>query len=170
MCVLSSVIKRMFVLLIFFSIAEAAATPDWIKKPPVEDNKYRFYVGRASGKKTDSQRALIKVATEDAREQAISENFGILTSISKESYQTTKSSSTVSRVSESSDRVRLKKFRKKDQYIESKDGKQNIWLLFQYPKHEIHLETQRLDQIDSSKDQLDFSEMNATKSSKGGLS
>ena len=136
---------------------------------PVENYKYQFYVGRASGKKTDSQRVLIKRATKDARESAIAENFGIFTSISKESYQSMKSSSVVSRVSESSKRVVLKKFRKKAQYIETKNGKQHIWLLFQYPKYEILMESKRLEKSGSSKQSIEFSKINATQSAKGGF-
>ena len=143
------------------------SAPRWIKKPPTENSEYRFYVGRASGEESES--ALIKMATKNAQEMAISENFGILTSISKESYQTIKSSSVVSRVSELSKNVILKKFRKKDQYIESNGKKKHIWLLFEYPKNEIKLETQRLETASASKAPLKFSEFNATQSVESGF-
>ena len=72
-------------------VAKAEGTPQWIKRPPVEDDKYRFYVGRASGLEAES--ILIEKAIKNAREMAIAENFGVLTSIVKESYQTMNSSS-----------------------------------------------------------------------------
>ena len=145
------------------------ATPNWVKNPLFENYKYRFYVGRASGKIKDSQRVLIQQATEDARESAIAENFGIFTSIFKRSYENMKSSSVVSRVSESSRYVILKKFRKKAQHIKTQNGRQYIWLLFQYPKDEILLEFQRLKNVDSTKPPLEFAQINASKSSKGGF-
>ena len=156
-------------LFLFLHSKEVEATPNWVKNPPIENSQYRFYVGRASGKETDSQRTLVKIAIKDAREAAISENFGVFTSISKESYQTMDSTSVVSRVSEFSKNVILKKFIKRKQYIESKYGKQNIYLLFQYPKHEILLETQRLEKADSSKPPIRFSEISGTNSATGGF-
>ena len=152
---------------IFIPLAsEAEESPRWIKKPPVEDKKNRFYVGRASG--TESESKLIERAIKNAREMAIAENFGILTSISKESYETMSSTSMVSKVSELSKRVILRKFRKKDQHIDSNGGEKHVWILFQYPKIEIRREVQRLEKEETAKVPVQFSEFNATQSAIGG--
>ena len=169
-------IRKITILFIFFLVACTSLTkssndsdkPDWVKKPPVENSTHRFYVGRAYGVKTHSEEDLMAQASQNAHDRAIEENFGIFTSLSTKSYETTHSFSVVTRRSKSSKNVILKRFRKKGQHIESKGDKKEIWLLFEYPKKEIKLEIQRLKNVDPSENQSQFSEFNASQSLEGG--
>ena len=117
----------------------------WVKKPYIEDARYRYYIGRASGNKSDAEKTLIDHATKDARETAIAENFGILTSVQKQSYQSLDSTTAINRVSEISKNVVLKGFRKKDTCWQFEKERKNLWVLFMYPKAEISKELKRLE-------------------------
>jgi hypothetical protein len=140
----------------------ADEAPDWVKKPPVEDGQNRFYVGRATGKY--SERELFQIAHEDAKNAAISENYGVLTQVSKQSYETLDSSTSVNRVSESSKQVILKQFQKIDQHIDN----DSVWVLYKYPKQEIVTELKRLETQNNQSQSIEFSELNTTSSKNVG--
>jgi len=131
--------------------------PSWVKKPPVEDGLNRYYVGRASG--DFSERELFNQAYEDAKNSAITENYGVLTQISKQSYESLESNTAINRVNETSKLVVLKQFQKTEQYIKGN----SVWILYKYPKSEIAAELKRLETkaamdkpIDLSSSELTF--------------
>ena len=141
----------------------------WVKKPPTEDFQYRYYVGTASGKRHEAEKNLIDQATKDARETAIGENFGILTSVQKQSYQSLDSTTALSRVSEISKRVILKGFRKQDTCWQFESKRKSLWLLFRYPKYEISKELKRIEKAKFVKSPHIFDEISATGKRGGGF-
>lgn len=123
------------------SFAQAAEFPQWVKKPPIEDDQYRFYIGRASGELSEAQ--LVEAAYQDAKNAAIAESFGITTQLSKQSYETLDSTTAISKMDEVSQKVVLVGFQKADQFI-SDDKLKQTWVLYKYPKTEIAKEQLRL--------------------------
>ena len=141
----------------------------WVRKPPIEDFQYRYYVGTASGNKHESERNLRDQATKDARETAIAENFGILTSVQKQSYQSLDSTTALSRVSEISKKVILKGFRKQDNCWQFEAKRKSLWLLFKYSKYEISKELKRIEKAKFVKSPHIFDEISATSRQGGGF-
>ena len=134
----------------------------WVRKPPTEDFQHRYYVGTASGSKGETEKNLIDQATKDARETAIAENFGILTSIKKQSYQSLDSTTALNRVSEISKKVILKGFRKQDTCWQFESKRKSLWLLFRYPKYEISKELKRIEKGKFIQSPHIFDEISAT--------
>ena len=168
-----------FSILIFFLISLIALDSigdrsgcwesEWVKNPPVEDEKYRYYIGRASGSINDSEKILMDHARKDSREIAIAENFGILTSVQKQSYQSLISSTALKRVSEISKNVILRGFRKKKTCWQEKEKKKHLWVLFQYSKSEIKKEQKRIEKVSFTDKKQSFSEMSTTDKKGGGF-
>jgi hypothetical protein len=146
-----------------------AEVPSWVSRPQSEDAESRFYIGRASGRPTDSEQALFEQATQDARNTAIAEQFGVLTGIERQSYQSLDSATSVQRVSELSKRVVVKGFLRADQFIKDNGTRKDIWVLFKYPKSEIAAEIRRLEVQTSKESPVEFSEVNATATRDGGF-
>ena len=141
----------------------------WVKKPLIENSGYRYYVGRASGHESDSEKTLVNDATKDARETAIAENFGILTSVQKQSYQSLDSTTALNRVSEVSKDIILKGFRKKDTCWQLQGKRKNLWILFKYSKLEINKELKRLEKIKFANAPNSFDKISGTGKQGGGF-
>ena len=119
--------------------------------------RFVYYVGRATDAKTE--KLGIELATRDAYEQAIRENFGILTRISRQSTETLKDTEYSKTFQELSKDVRIVQFTQEEKYLEKvKDNEAlNIWVLFKYPREEIAKERERLQKIAFEKKATVFS-------------
>lgn len=122
--------------------AQAATLPEWVDRPPRPDLKYRYYVGRATGE--TSERQAFHVATQDAVENAIRENFGVTTSINSTDLETSHYVALDKRTDETSPRVRLEDFEQIDSHLVREEGGINVYLLFRYSLTAIAAEKQRL--------------------------
>ena len=158
----------------FFSVIASKAQANcwnskWIKTPPTEDFLYRYYVGVASGNKKDRERILIDNATQNARDTAIAENFGILTAIQKQSYQSLSSATALKRVSETSKKVIVKEFRRRDTCWQFQGERKTLWLLFRYPKSEINKELRRIEKTKFADTPHAFNEISTTSKRGSGV-
>ena len=142
---------------------------DWVKSPRTEDSQYRYYVGVASGDKKERERTLIDHATQNARDTAIAENFGILTAIQKQSYQSLSSATSLKRISETSKQVIVKEFRRKDTCWQFQGKRKTLWLLFKYPKVEINKELKRIEKTKFVNTSHSFNEVSATSKRGSGI-
>ena len=162
-----------FLVFCFFPFGGKAKTEcwrsGWVKKSPPENSQYRYYIGRASGNKADPEKILVNQARKDAREIAIEENFGILTSIQRQSYQSLDSTTALNRTSEVSKSVILEEFRQENICWQVQKKKKNLWILFKYSKQKIKKEQGRLEKQKSVDDPQFFSEINTTGKARGGF-
>lgn len=150
-------------ILIFAYVASTvrAEAPTWVGRPQVEDSDNRYYVGRATGRSSDPEQSLFEQATLDARNTAIAEQFGVLTGIEKQSYQSLETATSVQRLSETSKRVVIRGFQRVDQFINDDGTRKSVWLFFRYPKSEIAAEMRRL-RAQASETPVEFSDVSAT--------
>lgn len=118
-----------------------SSRPPWVDHPPKEDSS-KYYIGRAS--ELPNEEAAFRQATVNGREQAIGSNFGILTQIRSETYQSTETAQSTQTSEELSRRVSLVDFEQSDAYQENHDGKISVWILFKYNKAAIAREKSRL--------------------------
>ena len=141
--------------LFFVHAQDKSPRPRWVDKVP-RNPKFLYYVGRASNAKTEKQG--IEMAAQDAYEQAIRENFGITTRISKESTETLQSTKYAKSFRELSGEVRIVGFAQEQIHREKNDDKTlNVWVLFRYPKIEIPKEKARLRKVALEKKKTVFS-------------
>lgn len=142
---------RLVVLLWLSSSAVFAVTgtprPSWLAHPVVEDAEYKYYIGRASSAPTDAQ--AWSVATRDAYDTAIRENFGVQARVQSDDYQVSNNTSSeitiTNRVSEHSAQVEIHEFEQADSFEDNLDnGNINLWVLFRYRKSAIEKEKKRL--------------------------
>ncbi len=143
--------------------------PKWIEKTP-RAPQHVYYVGRAVDAKTE--KLGIELATQDAYQQAIRENFGILTRISRQSTETLKSTEYSKTFQELSKDVRIIRFTQEEKYLEKTRNNRalNVWVLFKYPREEIARERQRLHKINFEKKGTIFSVQGSPKDKlKGAL-
>lgn len=138
-----------FLCFLFLSLASTvvlawgSSRPDWVDRPKREDSTYKYYVGRATYKTDEAEGH--KKATQNAYESAIRENFGIETAIEVSDFETNMMWSLTKRVSEKSQKVRIKGFEQIGIYKEEAGSDSyTLWLLFQYKKSDILAEKNRL--------------------------
>ena len=112
--------------------------PYWIKTRPTADASYKYYVGRAA--RANTEKYGIESATQDARIQAIQENFGIETQISKRVKKTLSDTDYKKDYEETSAQTRIFGFEQLK--IHSEEGKKGVgvWVLFRYSLDEIKKE------------------------------
>ena len=163
---------KALLLLSFLPFVEAETkcwNSKWVKEPQIEDFRYRYYVGRASGHVGDPEKTLIDHATKDAREAAIAENFGVLTSFQKQSYQSLGSETDASQSFAVSKNVFLKGFLRKDICWKIRKEKKDLWVLFSYSKKEINKELKRIEKEKFVNKPLIFSKMDLSEKKSGGF-
>lgn len=125
------------------SIASAEDQPAWVNRLPAEDSEYRYYIGRSMD--APSEDLAFNQATINAREQAITQNFGLYVQIKTETYQNTTDSISTQNSEAISQQVQLQEFEQVDFYKKnSEDKKLNVWMLFRYRKSAIQAEKNRL--------------------------
>ena len=115
---------------------EVHITPKWIKYTP-KSTRYKFYVGRGSGK---MEQEAIQKALQDAYDQAIREDFGIKTKIDAWSQETMNDVKYEKIFSEKSGQVQLVRFKREKIHIEKENNIFHVWCLFKYPLQEMKKE------------------------------
>lgn len=135
-------------LLIALTVASAMPVlaldkPEWTRRKPPDDAGYKYYVGRSSHSASES--ASFTEANLDAIYQAIRDNFGFVSQVSVESYETEDRSALFEKVKELSKRVKFLGFEQVDSITETTDSsRHSTWILFRYKKSEIAKEQARL--------------------------
>lgn len=125
------------------SFSSAEDKPAWVDRLPAEDSEYRYYIGRSMD--ASSEDLAFNQATINAREQAITQNFGLFVQIKTETYQNTTDSISTQNSEAISQQVQLQEFEQVDFYkINYEEKKLNVWLLFRYRKSAIQAEKNRL--------------------------
>jgi len=123
-----------------FSFAENK--PSWVDHFPAETSEYRFYIGRSMD--AISEEMGFTLATINAREQAISQNFGVFTKIKTETFQNSDNAFSTQNYQAISQQVQLLDFEQIDFYKTYIGDKLNIWVLFKYKKGSIKVEKDRI--------------------------
>jgi len=129
--------------------AHAYNAPDWIRHAPQDTGSARFYIGRASDASNETEG--FNKALRSAYDAAIRENYGFVTKIDSESYETSAAADTIRRSRELSDEIQVRDFEQKDSYVEHVGDRYNVWLLFSYSKASIAAEKARLRSITTNR-------------------
>lgn len=143
----------------------AEARPQWIDRRPVEDASYRYYVGR-SGIQGEEKKAY-ELATQDAYDGAIRENFGVHTKVDLQTFETEKESKIAKHIENSTPTIQLKGFEQVDTYQETEGDAFNLWALFRYKKTEIESERERMSRMPVQS--ADFAEVGDKSSPNTGI-
>ena len=115
--------------------------PHWIDSRPSANQTHKYYVGRAS--RANTEKHGIEIATQDARIQAIQENYGIETRVSKRVKETLSDTDYKKDYEETSARTRIFGFEQLKIYSEEGKKGKDVWVLFRYPIVEIQKEKKR---------------------------
>jgi hypothetical protein len=115
-----------------------------------------FFVGRSP--KVGSEAEGLRMASKDAREQLLRQEFGTTVKVNTTQTETLKDVSLESQLSEISDLILLKGFKQSDVYAE-KDGEDTlVWALFSVPKSEIKAEKIRVAKLQKRKSKFSETE------------
>lgn len=136
----------------FSGLAQAAEPPTWLRRAPVEDAKYYYYVGSSKDAKTLEEAK--EEAYKSAVAEAIREKYGVVTQIENDHYLTDSNSQSLTRVRESSSSVRIRSFEKVDTFTEERDGRHHVATLYRYPKSEVAFEKKRISGLVPATDEL----------------
>jgi hypothetical protein len=119
--------------------------PPWVAKKPAHTPIHRFYVGRSLP--APSEHEALRAALEDARVNAIEENFGIHIKVDAESYETMTDAKLSKRTTTRSSLVNLSSFEEVDQFTSRENDRFIAWVLYRYPVSELEIEKSRLKRI-----------------------
>ena len=122
--------------------AHADKLPDWAQRKPPNTKQYKFYLGRSNP--ISSEKQALREAIEDAQEQALKENFGVLLKVDAESHATLNDVKLSKRTSEVSELARLVLFEPVETLITPVPGGQMAYVLCRYPVEEIEREMRRI--------------------------
>jgi hypothetical protein len=122
--------------------ARADKLPDWVLKRPPNTKQYKFYLGRSNP--ISSEKQALREAIEDAQEQALKENFGVILKVDAEAHATLSEVKLSKRTSEVSELARLVLFEPVETLITPVPGGQMAYVLCKYPVEEIEREKRRL--------------------------
>ena len=153
-------------LLIFICPLPASAQdePDWAAGTKKEDSLYKYYVGRAEVGK--SERDAFNQGYEDARDQAIRENFGVKTVGTHQSYEDQQGVRYTSRVNDVyPGDILVKDFEMIDSFIK----RNTLYCLYRYKKEAISQEKQRLEKSTPSETTPAYTSSKGSGIRKGGL-
>ena len=147
---------------------EASEPPHWIKSRPSANSTYKYYVGRAS--RANTEKHGIEIATQDARIQAIQENFGIETQVSKQVKETLTDTDYKKDYEETSARIRMFGFEQLKIHTEDGPKGKDVWVLFRYPVAEIGKEKKRQRKLElEKKKKVNFSTQGEMKDRSKGV-
>lgn len=130
-------INVLLILALHCFTAKADGVPSWVTKSPAEDIAYKYYVGRGSG---ISEAEGVSSALENARAEAVRDNFGVVIKVQAQAFESLDSKSFTNRMDEASFSVLIKNFQQVE--IFNKDGQ--YWVLYKYGKEAINAEHKRL--------------------------
>lgn len=136
--------NKIILFLVLSLTARAEVAPKWVTKPPADDSNYKYYVGRATG---ISEAEAVSLAVEDAKTQAIRDNFGITTKVQYQAYEAMEYQSLTKRVDEASFTVLIKSFQQVELYQKDRE----YWVLYRYSKKAIEDESKRLANVPQEK-------------------
>lgn len=146
--------KLIIVFLTFMGFSSASNAeserPSWISKIPKNNETFSYYIGRSSESLSEAE--AFTNATINAREQAISQNFGIYTQFRTENYQSIDTIQSTQNTEAISQQIRLEEFEQVDFYVENQKERKNVWILFKYKKSAIELEKNRLNFLKNTGD------------------
>jgi hypothetical protein len=154
------------ILVIFINPLPASAQdePDWAAGVKKEDSLYKYYVGRAVVEK--SERDAFNQSYEDARDQAIRENFGVKTAGTHQSYEDQQGVRYTSRVNDVyPGEILIKDF----EMIDSFKRSNTLYCLYRYRKEAISQEKQRLEKSTPIETPPAYTSSKGTAIRKGGL-
>ena len=139
-------ILRLFIVIIILCsgcaiLENENITPLWVKKLPV-NKTYKYYRGQYHN--AEDEDAGIEAASQDAYEQIIKENFGIVTTINKKVIENLASVSYSKEVNESSKNIYLKDIAREDIFFKKKRKKLETWVLFKVSRSWIKKQKERL--------------------------
>jgi hypothetical protein len=117
------------------SVNAESVKPDWIMHLPKNDSTFNYYIGRSTGSISEAE--AFTHATINAREQAITQNYGVYTQFRSENYQSVETSQSTQNSEAISQQVRLEEFEQVDFYQEHQSERKNVWVLFKYKKSAI---------------------------------
>jgi len=128
------------------AVAHSASHPSWVDHHPTADAEYKYYVGRASSVPGEAE--AFRLATLQAREQAIAENFGLQTQVKTENYESTQGQTSSRQSQELSKLVRIQDFEQMNLFKQERpNGGVDLWLLFRYSLRSIQAEQKRIAQM-----------------------
>jgi hypothetical protein len=144
-----------------------AERPDWTAHIPQESAGNRFYVGRSSNASSEAEG--FNLATRDALEHAILENFGFQTRVERESFEAMDKISALKRAEEVSRKIEIHGFEQVDSYKEGSGTGISVWVLYRYSAAAIAREKARLAQARDSDAMPAFSEIGSPSVQRGTL-
>lgn len=143
------------ILCLLISITSLAASkPSWTSKPPQQDAKFVYYVGRGQGEKDFT--TAFRTASLDARIQLIESNYGSFIKINSKVKEDLKKVSYELDAETVLPDVSLKGIELSEVYQEETSQKSNVWVLLRYSKVELEAETKRQESL--KKAGLEFSQ------------
>ena len=133
----------------------AKDAPEWVLEKPKNDSVYKYYIGRASDHSSANQ--AITEACNDARRQAIVENYGVKAKVETQTYATNDKIELTERASETSEEVTIQGLELEQSWPEkTKKGNYDGWALYKYPVFEIEKEKKRLASLIGKKEVINF--------------
>ena len=155
-------------LIVTVEVLASSDRPGWTIFRPKPNKTHKFYVGRAAKAETEKQG--IEASTQDARIQAIQENFGIETRVSKQVKETLSDTDYNKDYRETSAQTRIFGFEQLQIHSENNEDKKDVWVLFRYPKEEIRKEKKRQRKLElDAKKKVNFSTQGAMKDRSKGV-
>jgi len=146
--------NSMLVLCLLMAISPAtnaeSGKPSWIENLPKNDGTFNYYIGRSTGSISEAE--AFTHATINAREQAITQNYGVYTQIRSENYQSVETSQSTQNFEAISQQVRLEEFEQVDFFQENQSERKNVWVLFKYKRSAIEFEKNRLKHLKQNND------------------
>ncbi len=137
-----------FFMLAALSLASASlsatARPGWVDDPPIEDKKYKYYIGYAD--QVSGVAEGYQVCFQSALNEAIRENFGFETQINTDTYNSAANAEIMERINQISKRVQVRDFERVDVFVEKPIDFQkiNLRVLYRFLKSSIKQESDRL--------------------------
>jgi hypothetical protein len=129
-------------LILFSQMGWSGTLPSWVLQGKKTDGRYKYYVGYSE---SSNEEEAFSDASRQAFEKAIRENFGFMTKIHSETYETSEEAKTLKRIQEKTQNIHVDGFEQSDFYVERKDPDSlKTWVLFRYSLQLIEREKKRL--------------------------
>ena len=124
--------------------AEAESSPSWVRRPPNEDAKWYYVIGRSSYVDNESQ--AYTEAYNDAATTFIREVIGVRRKVRLDTYETSEDARVVKRSAEDSPQIQVK-LKQVDSYKEKTTTGFNLAVLYRHSKTEIESEKSRIAKV-----------------------
>ena len=136
--------KRRIATLAFLicGVANGAERPSWASHTPFDTAGTLFFVGRSP--RVSSEAEGVRMASKDAREQLLRQEFGTTVKVDTTQEETLKDVTLDSRLSEISEVILLKGFKQAEVYSERVNSEIEVWALFTIFRSELANEKVRV--------------------------